>query len=43
MESLYQGHPVMPKMCLKAKQSLYWLGINQVENFIPYQVVARSQ
>ena len=30
MESLHRGHPGMSKMHLRAKQSLYWLGINEV-------------
>ena len=43
MESLHRGLLVVPKMCLKAKQSLYWLEISQVENCHTYQAVARSQ
>ena len=48
MESLHRGHPSMLKMCLRAKQSLYWPGINEEirnkeENCIPCQTVARSQ
>ena len=38
----------MSKMCFRAKQSLYWPGINddirnKVENGIPCQTIARSQ
>ena len=48
MESLHRGHPGMSKMHLRAKQSLYWPGINEeirskVENCIPCQTIARSQ
>ena len=48
MESLHRGHPGMSKMHLRAKQSLYWPGINEeirskVENCIQCQTVARSQ
>ena len=43
MDSLHKAHLVMLKMFLKAKHSLYWLRINQVENYIPCQVVAGSQ
>ena len=48
MDSLHGGHPGIPKMHFKAKQSLYWLGINQdiinqAEKCILCQVVARSQ
>ena len=48
MESLHRGHTGMSKMHLRAKQSLYWPGINdeirnKVENCIPCQMVARSQ
>ena len=48
MESLHRGHPGMSKMHFRAKQSLYWPGINEeirskVENCIPCQTVARLQ
>ena len=34
---------MMPKMCLKAKQSLYGLGDKSCRNCIPGYVIARSQ
>ena len=48
MESLHRSHPGMSKMPLRAKQSLYWPGINNeirtmVENCNPWQTVAGSQ
>ena len=43
MGSLHRGLLVMPKMYLKAKQSLYLLGDKSCRNCIPGYVVARSQ
>ena len=43
MRSLHRGLLVMPMMCLKAKQSLYWFGDKSCRNCIPGYVVARSQ
>ena len=43
MESLHRGHPWMSMMCVEAKKSLYWPGINEeirnkVQNCILYQI-----
>ena len=43
MGSLHRGLLVMPKMHLKAKQSLYFLGDTSGRNCIPGYVVVRSQ
>ena len=47
IDLLLKGHPVMPKIHLRAKQSLYWPDINheyegEVENCIACLTVAKS-
>ena len=48
MKALHQGHPGMVKMKLRAKTSMYWIGINrEIEEHVmqcePCQVYSNSQ